>query len=146
MRSKGGALFSVWLPELEAPTALPFIASGAQVLLVAESEQLSAREELLAELGCERLGFAFPADVAAFGNVVGDCEAVLIVAGCPLRVGALLRTIGPALGTRPLLLRVPDDGELRTDPACVRLAYPIIAEELSRLLAARRPDLADLSA
>jgi hypothetical protein len=136
----GGACFSVWLPEQDVDVIMPIVAGGAQILLLSEHEQLSADEEMLAELGYEPLGFPLPAEVAAIGNAIGTCDAVLIVTPRTAVAGEAMRAIGPILSARPLLLATPDGETLGSAANALKLRYPIIAEELARLLSGPKAD------
>lgn len=130
----GGARFAVWLPEATDAAVSPVSGKGARILLVAESDQLAAEEDLLAELGYEPLGFTFPADVDALREVIGNCDAVLLASGRSPPTDALVRAIGPVLQDRPLLLALP---ELHLAGCAVpfhRIDYPIRPEELTDLL------------
>jgi signal transduction histidine kinase len=137
----GGACFSVWLPEQDADTIVPIVASGAQILLLSEPEKLSADEEMLAELGYEPLGFPLPIDVAAIGNAIGGCDAVLIATPRPAVAGEAMRAIGQILGARRLLLATLGGEALGSAAHAFTLRYPIIAEELARVLSGPKADV-----
>jgi signal transduction histidine kinase len=131
---KGGATFSVWLPELCSSAQDERFGNGARILLLTEAERLPAEEEMLAELGYEPLGFAVDQERDWSAASVYDADAVLISTWQSWRVEEIIRNIGQSLSKRPLLVATsePMTG-LFPAPARI-LSYPIRPDEVSAVL------------
>jgi signal transduction histidine kinase len=135
----GGARFRVWLPEVGIGRTMPITGNGARILLLGEPGQLSADEELLAELGYEPLAFPLTTELRGLHGAIADVDAVLVATWRPEVIEAVVSTLRPLLDQRPLLVAGPAASAGEAASTLDLLAYPLQADELSDRLAELNP-------
>jgi hypothetical protein len=131
---RGGATFSVWLPEIDAGVRQAQIGNGARILLISEADRLSAEEEMLAELGYEPLGFAIDRDGDWAEASLCEADAVLISTWQSWRMEGFIRTIGQSSPGRPLLIALSEPMTGHFPISARILSYPVRPDEVSAAL------------
>lgn len=129
-----GAQFSVWLPESSDGLAFAIAGDGARVLILGEASELSAQEELLAEIGYEPMGLPLTTDVATVSRLWEDCDAAIIAARRQELATRLAQQLARAAADRPVLTATPNWRLPGSPLSAATLSYPLRRAELIELL------------
>lgn len=134
----GGARFSVWLPETPFGVDVQLAGDGKRILLLTETDQRDAEEEMLADLGYEPISLPIETAIEERIDLMKEIDAVVIATWRSWRVEDLIKRLAPFLDGQPVLLAVPNANMLQSPLRCSSLTYPPRACDLAVQLAQLR--------